>query len=642
LRWYDEGARALRDGTPYRAMKAFERAVQLDPSFNLAHARLAEAATELFYMDKAQSEMLQASPPAFGAWFLLPAEKLRLEAVYFTLTRDFAQAAKKYRQLLDKAPQNEKSAVLVDLGRAYEAAGDLRAALASYTDSTKRDKQYAAAFLRRGALYGRRQELKQAAADFDTAEQLYQTEANVEGLTEVAYQRHLMLRRTGKLAEARPLAERSLAMARQSGDEYHQIRALLALSYIDYNQGDTPLGQRDAEQGVELARRAGIEPLAASGLVDVGTALFYKGDNAAALPYLQDALGLARQHQSALVQARGLLILGQVLLKDGRKEEGLAMLKQAGDLLQKAGFRSEAARALIPIGRALRDKGDYDAAATLFHEQIPLAEQVNDQAGIALAEQGLGSVLMLQERYPAALRSLDRSLAIYRGLSDQLGIGYTLPDRGKVLASLGQYREAETALDEAESYALRFGGLKPLLAGIHTFRAEMRLSQRLFTEAAVESRKVLDNAGDDLTSAANAKRILGLAAVFSGRLREGKAYCEDAVKMAGQAMTPEELEEAQLAVIESRLAGNDAAAALVSAGELASQFASKGQTESEWHALMLAARAARQPGVRGEYILRANAALQKLRANWGQEALDSYLSRPDVRWLRQQVEQLHH
>ena len=39
VRWYDEGTRALRDGTSFTAMNALERAVQLDPEFSLAHAR---------------------------------------------------------------------------------------------------------------------------------------------------------------------------------------------------------------------------------------------------------------------------------------------------------------------------------------------------------------------------------------------------------------------------------------------------------------------------------------------------------------------------------------------------------------------------------------------------------------------------
>jgi tetratricopeptide (TPR) repeat protein len=152
VRWYEEGTRALRDGTTFTAMKAFERAVQLDGDFTLAHARLAEAATELDYMDKAESEMLRASPPAYQSFFLSAEEKLRLEAVYFTLVKDFARAAAKYQDLAAKVGKAERAAALVDLGRAYESAGKIPEALASYSESVQRDGQFAAAFLRRGIL----------------------------------------------------------------------------------------------------------------------------------------------------------------------------------------------------------------------------------------------------------------------------------------------------------------------------------------------------------------------------------------------------------------------------------------------------------------------------------------------------------
>ena len=53
----------------------------------------------------------------------------------------------------------EKSAAYVDLGRAYEKNEDLDRAIDSYVKATQLDPQSAAAFLRSGILYGRRQQL---------------------------------------------------------------------------------------------------------------------------------------------------------------------------------------------------------------------------------------------------------------------------------------------------------------------------------------------------------------------------------------------------------------------------------------------------------------------------------------------------
>jgi hypothetical protein len=62
-RFYREGTVALRDGTYFKASKALERAVSLDPKFSIAHARLAEAWMELDYTDRARESMLRAAPP---------------------------------------------------------------------------------------------------------------------------------------------------------------------------------------------------------------------------------------------------------------------------------------------------------------------------------------------------------------------------------------------------------------------------------------------------------------------------------------------------------------------------------------------------------------------------------------------------
>src|SRR5689334_4794931 len=66
LRWYQIGVAGLRDGTYYRAAKALEEAVKLDPGFALAHARLAEARSELDDAEGAAREMLAALPTRFS------------------------------------------------------------------------------------------------------------------------------------------------------------------------------------------------------------------------------------------------------------------------------------------------------------------------------------------------------------------------------------------------------------------------------------------------------------------------------------------------------------------------------------------------------------------------------------------------
>jgi tetratricopeptide (TPR) repeat protein/tRNA A-37 threonylcarbamoyl transferase component Bud32 len=634
MRWYDEGTRALGDGAYFTAMKAFERAVDLDRGFSLAHARLAEAAAELNYMDKAKSEMLQASPLAASPSRLSSVDRVRLEAVYLVVIRDFPGAIKEYQQLRDVVPEAEKAAALVDLGRAFEAAARPADAIATYSESIHHDPQYAAAFLRRGSIYGRQQQLDKAAADFDAAEQLYRIEQRTEGLTEVLYQRWLVLRRAGRLLEGKPLMGEALRLSRAVGDDYHQIRALLALSFIEYNQGDTAGGQQQAEQAVDLARAAGVEPLAASGLVDIGNALYYQGDNAGAERYLRTAAALSERYHADLVDARASVGLSQVLIKQGRVDEALAISKQAVAFYERGGFRGEAARALIPVGRAMRDKGEFEAASTLFEQQIPLAEQAHDQLGVALAQIGVGSVMMQQEKYPAALARFDLAVAAYRVVGDELGLGYSLADRAEALANLGRFQEASAALEDAERYASRQGGNQPLLAEVHLTRAKSFLAQLRFADAAKEIAVVSPAVAQDTAQAADANMVLGQDRADSGAVAEGVRLCRLALRLAeksGDAALPD---RARLALAGALMGGGNRSEALGIAAGLSERFGAGKLFASEWRADLIAAHSAPSVAERRKYTSAAAAALDNLRKSWGEEAFATYLARPDVRLLR--------
>ena len=124
MRWYEEGTRAIRDGTYYTGMQALIRAVQEDPSFTMAHARLAEAAAEVDYGEKAQSEIGKAEPSAMGRWLLARAERSRLRALRCAMDHDSPAQRTRYQELLNAVGAREKPAVLVDLGSAYEKGGD--------------------------------------------------------------------------------------------------------------------------------------------------------------------------------------------------------------------------------------------------------------------------------------------------------------------------------------------------------------------------------------------------------------------------------------------------------------------------------------------------------------------------------------
>ncbi|MGO9259416.1 MAG: protein kinase domain-containing protein [Bryobacteraceae bacterium] len=634
LRWYQEGSNALRDGTYFKASKALERAVSLDPGFPLTHARLAEAWTELDQGDKAKEELLRAISPESNPRLSRP-DNLYLQAVRLTLTNDFAGAVEKYREILRRAPDAEQPAVLVDLGRAYDKNDKPKEALDTYREAARRDPQLPAAFLRAGALYGRQLDPAKAGAAFDQAESLYRAHSNIEGVTEVTYQRGLLSNRLGRIGEARTALEKALEMARAAGNLQQQIPIMLGLSNVAFTEGDTAQAQQLATDAIGLARSNRLENLTTRGLASLGNVHQIKGDLDQAAAYFSQALDTARQFHTVRLEMRASLSLASVYIQRGELDAGLRHLDPALAYFQQAGYRQETAQALILSIRAKRQKGDYEGAFGAAGQQLRLAQQADDHAQMALADEALGSILSLEERFSEALARYQQSYALNKAGGNQAGMGYTQLNSAHQLWRLGRYQEAREQLRQVEDMAKRPGGDKLLLGSCYLQGAEMELSLRHAPEAMAGVRQALAAAGSQDAELKNVSSglALGLAQILAGAKREGRVNIEAALAAATASGKPALISQALLARAQALVETGDAAPSAETALAAAGQFARAGQYDSEWRAWAVAARAARSRKDQvkeREFTSHAVEALSKFLARLDPADRETYLARPDV------------
>jgi tetratricopeptide (TPR) repeat protein/predicted Ser/Thr protein kinase len=636
LRWYQEGVAALRDGTYYKASKALERAASSDGRFSMAHARLAEAWLELDYADQAKEEILRAAPPG-GSSRLSRAEQSYLEALQLTMTGDFAGAVERYRDIVRRTPEDDKANAYVDLGRAWEKNEKLKEAVESYREATRRQPQNPASWLRLAILYGRQMDQAKAAAAFGEAAPLYRSLSNLEGVTEVLYQRAVLANRLGQSAEAQTQLQQALEMCRSTGNLHQQILVLLQLSNTEHRMNGAK-AQDYATQAIDLARDNGLENLTTRGLIDLGNAYFVKGEDEAAARYFTQALEYARRYKSPRSQARALLSLGSLELQRGETGEGLRNVEQALAWYRRGGYQKETAQALILMGRAQREKGDYPAALRSFQQQLEIARKLGDQIQVALAQQGIGTVLEAQERWPDALLSYREAYAAAKQSGDQLNVAYSLLDSSRMLWQMGRYGEAQQALDAASPEASR--GLRDQLDAV---RCRMLLSQRQFAVAVAGSRRLLSQAGVNRETAAEAGILLGLALASTGARRDAVAATNEAAAQAAKSGKPALIAETALAQAEALLAGGDARAALDAALAAQPGLARAGRQEAEWRCWLVAARAAAALGAGAksrEYAGQASNLLAGLEQTWHSDSYSTYLARPDIQYARSQLTRL--
>lgn len=642
LDWYKKGTDALRNGAFLQATKAFQQSVANDGSFPLAHARLAEGWFELDYADRAKDEMLRVQKLAPDPSQLARTDALHLEAINSTVTREFPSAITSYSELVKLSPNEPQ--VYVDLGRAYEKNDEIKKAIESYVEATNRASQYAPAFLRVAILYGDQLDLPSATANFDKAQALFEALGNFEGQAEVAFQRGALFDKLGKAAAARPHLVRALELTKTTSNQYVEVKTLLKLGNVTISEGDVAGGRELIRQAIDIARANGIDNQVKRGLVDLGNSFLVGGQYAEAEEYYKQSLELAQQQKDNRNAARALLALGGALLRQSKTDEAVRSIEQALPFYRQAGYRKEALQAVALLARAKVQKGDYNAALEANGQQLRIAQQLGDPSLILPALGDIGATLLGQGRFTEALTHFDENLAIAKALRSDKDIALGLTNRANTLWQLGRYDAARALLAEAAPIAERSNAARNMAAWFYLTNARMALSENRWPEAKRHSQRTIELAGTQYKiGGTEASYTLGLAQVFSGASSQGLATCQQAVAVARETGNPSLQGDSLLALAQALNYKSDNAGALKAASESHELLSRVGKPHYEWIALLIVARASRSAGDESnaqDFGSRAANILAGLEQKWGSEHYNSYLHRPDIRFYRQQLNQL--
>jgi tetratricopeptide (TPR) repeat protein len=613
--WYRDGIAALHTGSYHRAGKALARAVEIDPSYVMAHAYLAEAWYELDYLERAKDELLKIMS-ARGS--LPEVEALHLDAIQQTVTGDFKAAAEKFQEISVRVTPEERDGALLDLGRAQERNQDTKKAMATYSEAVRLDAQNAAAWLRLGALQARTGAREDSGRALDRAENLFQTASNVEGVAECLYVRAGHARTP---AEARELIGKALSAARVTANDQQQIKLLLLSSNTYLDAGRTAEALDDANRAIDIARAAGIENLVSRGLIDLGNALFIKGRTAEAQRTMQEALDIARRNREKRSEARALVNLGSIRIQTGDTAQGWQNVQAALAYYRQGSFRTEAALALILLGRASSNKGDYEVARRAFEEAQATVQPDGPSLPLALAQEGLASLEYLQDRWPQALRMFDQARGAFEAIGNSSGTATNELNVAVMHARLGH----------------KDGGAAPLPAmdSNSVSALQIILMQERFSEARAKADALLQSSdASDLETRRGASLVLGLALARSGEGARGLEACRKAFDLAHAAGNPAAEAEALLGSAEAALAAGDRPAAAAYAGRARVFFETAKRPESLWRADVLLLRSGPPDSA---VAAQAAAALGQLKDSWPAEDFRSYLGRPVIRRMHAEL-----
>jgi Tfp pilus assembly protein PilF len=624
LRWYDTGLSALREGNYTRATRSLDAALSRDPHFVMAHVRMAEAWSNLDFQSDAQREMLIAAP---GERYLAPTDQMYFAAIHATITGDFAGAVDVYRKILQRLPNTDRPAGYVDLGMAYERAGDPQHALENYALASSPDSDNAASSMHTGILESRLHQAPAANQAFDRAEKIFTAEENAEGLAELDYERGYAANDRGDAKSAQQLLQKSLQEAVDIGSIQLQIRVLSQLSSATV-RFDPPKAAEYAQQAIRLARDNRLDAWAANGLVRLATAQIREHQFKEAEDSVNEGLKLAQESQQLRAEALANATLANLMDQEHHPDQVIAPARSALNYYQKNGFFIPAGVESMMLIRAEKDKGHYDQALTSANAFLAMASRSELPDLLRLAEELLGSVLSEMERYPDALvHFLNAKKLADAASSEQFEAVYA----ADILRRQGRFAECEEMLSFKPA-------TEPIHISVELERVESRLSQAKYRNS-LQLAQQMPREHPEMDVSDQEELALDKAIAESHLHQEKEAFSDLKASMPDETDDPAEIAARNMAIAEVNLGTGHAQTALDAATKAAAQFKSAGQLDSELLSACLGASAAKLTGNSVAFTAFSNEVVDivtEIQQTWTPQASQTYLSRPDIQISMQQ------
>lgn len=637
LREFEEGTNALRSGLYYTAIKKLEAINRETGGFALAHARLAEAWTELDYGDRAEDELRRAHALSTGSRSRASTGNLPLQASISMASKNFSEAVEAYEKLAEHDADEEKVNVYLDLARAHEKSGNVGEAVEAYQKAISLKPEHPTAHLRLGILYGRQQNRANAAESFGKAEAVYRASKDFEGVTEVLYRHGSVFNRSEMTTEARDKLQQALDLIQVTDNTYQKVRILLSLAGVSYTETNPSRAKQYLSEALALAQSNDYDSLVTEAFIELGNASLANREKAEAEEFYKRALDAARNHKGARGEARARLSLASLYEQQDRADEALSTVEPAIEFYRAGDDGGAYSQALLLHGRLKLQKGDAAAAQQSFNQVVELAKRTDDHSQAARVHFNVGYLFTARELYTDALRHYDESCALSKTLGEQVTTGYCLLYRADVQGRLGLYEEADATLREASAVvALLDNRYKKLLtARRDLIEARVLLSRLDFDKALVKGRDSLSLLGaQDKYASVEAACVLGIAQFWLGQRKAGRKSCEEAAARASQLSDGHLRPTVALALAEAALESGDSPGALEYAQRALDEFARSGRYDSAWRARLVAALAARSSGDESaarNFSAEARKSLAQFAARLEPVHHDRYLNRPDIK-----------
>lgn len=412
-RAYAEGLAELRNFDALAARKSLERAVELEPSFSLSHATLAQAWKALGYDKKAASEAKLAFDSSGG---LPREERLLVEGRYRDIGKQWDDAIRIYSALFTFFPDDIGYGI--DLSTSLKSAGRRSEALATLDT------------------------LRKTSPDGRTDPRIDLAEADIA-------------QSLGDFKREREAALRAAATGADQGSRLTVARARYLEGWASFNLGDADRALAAGEEARATFLATGNRISVARALGIIAGVRWQKGDLPGARKATEEQLGLCRETGSQWGVAAALNNLGDLYYTSGDGTTAERLLTESLAVYEEIELRGELPGILNTLGVIILDRGDPVAALKRFEEGLSISRDIKDKDSEAMALANIAQVQCLRAELRAAHRTAGEALSIYQQIGKKRDEANARVILAQVALEQHQFADAESesrvALQEFES-----------------------------------------------------------------------------------------------------------------------------------------------------------------------------------------------
>ncbi|MFD8937164.1 BTAD domain-containing putative transcriptional regulator [Streptomyces sp. NPDC059578] len=232
----------------------------------------------------------------------------------------------------------------------------------------------------------------------------------------------------GELAASRADGEQSLALFRESGDQWGQLQSGAVLSRLDEIAGDYRAAELRHRDGLRIAEELDLWTETSTRWSELGRIALLTGDHARAAELHERGRRVAVDHGDRRAQEFAETGLALGARRQGRYDEAERHLRTWLEWNRRLDAENGTALILAELGFIAEQRGEAEAALTLHTRGLTAARRTGDPRAVALALEGLAGAHRLAGR-PARAASLLGTAARARA-----AVGAPLPpaERGDV------------------------------------------------------------------------------------------------------------------------------------------------------------------------------------------------------------------